>query len=787
MADEIDLAATAAALAEAWGTVAIDPRNLRPTELIQILNSTPLGEVIKERTLRRHRQQGGYRIGDGRRLDLFRYVAWLASERHAPPPLSPPPAFVSAYDEVRDRAQQRSATLSRSGRDIGEVPEPVNPRRRKKSLKSLKYFLKTYFPKVFYLAFSKDQEQVIEEIQDAIEHGGQKAIAMPRGSGKSAICRGACIWAALKGIHRHQVMIGATETHAVRLLESIRTQFETNKLLLEDFPEVCYPLVKLEGIPQRRLLWRGELIRMEVTDNRLVLPSLPPNPAASCVIDVAGLTSSHIRGINYTTPDGEELRPTLALCDDPQNDESAKSPKQCDDREETINGAILGLAGPDQIITAIVPCTVIVEGDLADRILDRERNPQWQGRRTQMVYRWPTSEEAVELWAQYGELRRDCKRHGRPMKELTAFYRKNRKAMDAGHEVAWKFRYNKNEISALQHAYNIRIDRGDAAFFAEYQNDPIKKVTHDTELPTSEQLAARIDRRPRGIVPFAAEHLVLHIDIQKKLLYWYLGAYAADFSGGAVDYGSYPDQQRQYFTLSSARKTIQLAHPGLAATAQTFAALDTLTRQIMGREWKREDGTPMRVNLCLIDVNWGAMTNVVYEFCRSSIHAANLLPATAKYYGPTTRRIGEYQKRPGWKLGEDWYISPGQRLQKHVVFDVNLWKTRAIERHCVAQGTPGCQMLFGDDPREHRMFGDHCSAETRSRLKSDKQGGREIDVWEIKQDRPDNHHWDNYVGTCVGASILGAKLKLGQDQAPPKKSSGKRWSELRRQKMLGRR
>ena len=57
--------------------MAIDPRHLRPTELVRLLNSTPLGEVMGERQLLRHRSRAGFRIGDGRHVDLFRYVAWL--------------------------------------------------------------------------------------------------------------------------------------------------------------------------------------------------------------------------------------------------------------------------------------------------------------------------------------------------------------------------------------------------------------------------------------------------------------------------------------------------------------------------------------------------------------------------------------------------------------------------------------------------------------------------------------------------------------------------------------
>ena len=64
--------------------MANDPRQLRPTELCRLLNSTPLGEVIKQRQMQEHRVQAGLRIGTHRHVDLLRYTAWLVQLRHMP-------------------------------------------------------------------------------------------------------------------------------------------------------------------------------------------------------------------------------------------------------------------------------------------------------------------------------------------------------------------------------------------------------------------------------------------------------------------------------------------------------------------------------------------------------------------------------------------------------------------------------------------------------------------------------------------------------------------------------
>lgn len=80
-----------------------DPRKLQPSELCRLLNSTPLGEVITEQQLKRQRTGAGLRIGDGRHVDLLRYVAWLVQVRHAPKPQAENDS--SAADRLAEAAQ----------------------------------------------------------------------------------------------------------------------------------------------------------------------------------------------------------------------------------------------------------------------------------------------------------------------------------------------------------------------------------------------------------------------------------------------------------------------------------------------------------------------------------------------------------------------------------------------------------------------------------------------------------------------------------------------------------
>ncbi len=414
----------------------IDPRKIRPSELCRLLNSTPLGEVINERQLHRHRTKAGMRIGDARHVDLLRYTAWLVQVRHAPKPEPDD----DPYGTLKERARARNIALSLAGRDIGDLPAVANHERKTKSASDFRFFCEQYFPLTFHLPWSPDHLKVIAKIEQAVLRGGLFAMAMPRGSGKSTICECACIWAVLFGHREFVCLIGSDEGHAMDMLDAIKMELDGNDLLLEDFPEVVYPIQALDGIANRcnGQLHKGERTHIGWTAREIVLPTIAGSKASGAIIKVAGITG-RIRGMKYKRADGKTVRPTLVVLDDPQTDESARSLSQCATRESVLAGAVLGLGGPGQKISGIMPCTVIRPSDMADNILNRDRHPEWNGERTKMVYSFPTDEK---LWQRYAEIRAESLRKGNSGDEATEFYRENRAAMDVGSVIAWPERYH---------------------------------------------------------------------------------------------------------------------------------------------------------------------------------------------------------------------------------------------------------------------------------------------------------------------------------------------------------
>ena len=589
----------------------IDPRKLRPSELCRLLNSTPLGEVISERQLYRHRQRAGNRIGDGKTVDLLRYCAWMH-----------------------------------------------------------------------------------------------------------------------------------------------KTELDSNDLLLADFPEVCFPIHALDGISNRAngQLFKGSRTHIGWTAKEIVLPTIADSPASGAIIKVAGITG-RIRGMKFKRSDGRSVRPSLVVLDDPQTDESARSLSQCANRESILAGAVLGLAGPGKKISGIMPCTVIRPGDMADTILDRDKHPEWNGERTRMVYSFPTNESQ---WQRYAEIRAEGLRNGDGGSSATEFYRQNKVAMDEGSIIGWPERFNYDELSAIQHAMNLKL-QDEAAFFAEYQNEPLPTKVVTEGVLSADEIARKINRMERGVLSIGCNHLTAFVDIQQKLLYYMVVGWEDDFTGYVVDYGTYPDQKRSYFTLRDARLTLATSAEGTGLEGSIYSGLNSLTTDLLDREWMRDDGAAMKISRCLIDANWGHSTDVVYQFCRQSKHSAIVMPSHGRFVGASSMPFSEYKRRPGDRVGQNWRIPSvhGKRAIRHVIFDTNWWKSFIHARMAVAIGDRGCLSLFGNNPEPHRMLAEQLTAEYYVKTEG---RGRTVDEWKSRPDQPDNHWLDCLVGAAMAASMQGCVL-----------------------------
>jgi hypothetical protein len=702
------------------------------------------------------------------------------------------------YNRQRRYERRKSAEAA----DIGPMPAVVNTERREACRLDLRKYLVTYFPMSTGLKpFSKDHEDVIELIQRCILFGGRFANAVYRGFAKTTISENSSIWATSYGHRGFVPIFGSDATSAQGNIESIKMELSGNDLLYEDFPEICHPIRALEGRPQRCgsqtfstvetcpdckdtpnadcKMCKGKgtvmvphLTHIEWTADTIVLPTIPGSVASGAIISCKGLTAT-IRGMKHKRADGTQQRPDFAIIDDPQTDESARTPLQVNKRINVIKKSILKLCGHSAKMAVVMNATVIEPDDLVDQFLDHKRNPSWQGKRIPMVRQWSKAHDT--LWMEdYARIRTtydpDVPGSQKLAQEAaTQFYKDHRAEMDEGAIVSWEWCYNwqdGSEISAIQHAYNALIDDGDEVFASEYQNQPKPANSDQGELKSADILK-KIVKMKRGIVPVWATTLTAFIDVQDHLLYGGVMAFGPGFRSHIVDYRTYPDQKKAHFAYRDAKIRYSKQFASMGKEGALREALDKFTDELLGTTWKREDGPAMAVSLCPIDAGDGDHSDVVYTFCNLSKYKGILVPSKGRSVGAKNVPWEMFPRRAGEQMGHHWLVAPlaKGRVVRLLQFDTNYWKSFVQTGLATAVGGGRSMEIFDD---KHPMLIDHLLSEYGTKTTGH---GREVTEWQLRVGR-DNHFLDMVVGCCVGASVRGIKLNLGM--APVKQKAKQR-------------
>jgi phage terminase large subunit GpA-like protein len=265
---------------------------------------------------------------------------------------------------------------------------------------------------------------------------------------------------------------------------------------------------------------------------------------------------------------------------------------------------------------------------------------------------------------------------------------------------------------------------------------------------TPEKVVAKVvSTYQRGIVPDGAVKLTAFIDVQGTALYYVVCAWQNDFTGTVIDYGTYPEQDRLYFTLREVTKTLATAKTGTSLEGQIYDGLDKLTTRLLGKEWLTDTDKTKKIDRIMIDANWGTSTSTVKLFCKQSRYSALLIPSHGVGITADRKPLNEYELRKGERVGWNWRVE----AEGHLRFDTNSWKTFVAQRLSSAMGDKGCLTLFNASAIHHRMFAEHCASE----YPIPTEGlGRVVNVWKAKPNR-DNHLWDCLIGAAVAASEQG--------------------------------
>jgi hypothetical protein len=659
-----------------------------------------------------------------------------------------------SYEEHKDRAADRERNRSRAGRDIGSIPAPLNHARRARCERDFGRFCKTYFPGTFQHEWSSVHKRLIELIQMVVLVGALLAMGIPRGWGKTSLCVRGVIWAAAYRHHTFAMLIGASNEAAKAMIADIRTELETNPLLLEDFPELCIPIKELEGVNQRgkAQLCCGERTRVFASDFELRLGDVSGQSGA--VIRAGGILSSKIRGARIVI-DGETKRPTIGLVDDPQTEQSAASKRSCYRRERVVQAALPGLPGAGEAWSCLMTMTVIEPGDVADRVLDRDKHPDWHGVRHAALDSLP-DETAMDLWFAWNQIREASLRRDEDLTDAHKFYKKNMKAMKSGANIVWKDGYDPDRfLDPLEQAMDWFF-RDRQGFWSELMNNPAGFTVNNQPVLDRDTVSVRMHHLKAESVPIEAEYVTAFCDVQGKCLFYEVRAHAKDSTSWVVAYGTWPGQPRTYFSLSDITLTLDSMYPQHATLqARLTAGIKDLFTLLFSKEWQREDGHILKLNVAGIDANWE--TETVKAAVRKSGFVARLIPTHGRSFRPPKVALNDLKKQPGDNCGSFWRLrSPKEKdAIRHLLYDVDYWKSFHRDRLLIPQESPGAVTLFAG--RDHTMYADHMLSEYSSMI-HDVNTQRTVEVWEQRPERPDNHFWDCGVGNGMLGSMLGCQL-----------------------------
>jgi len=373
---------------------------------------------------------------------------------------------------------------------------------------------------------------------------------------------------------------------------------------------------------------------------------------------------------------------------------------------------------------------------LAEKFLDRDSKPEWHGTRRRLLEKMPAN---VKLWDEYCDLRREGEDIARQ------FYIDNREDMDAGAVPLWDECFTSKQVSAIQYAMDLKAIVGDQAFWAEYQNEPMDDLT-DGEMMTVEDICNKTTGFKQGQVPENCQYLTGHIDVHKNVLYWMICGWRQDFTGWVIDYGVFPPSGRKFFMMRELRDSLQARYGGMGVEGAIYAGLKELSGKLITKTWGLSG---LRLGKVIVDANW--KTSLVKTFCRESDYGAIIVPGHGRYIGADRKPLNEYKKHPGDRSGVNWRIPAplDHRSVRHVVYDINFWKSHVNAAVLSPPGEKGCLQLYKGD---HSLLATHWTAEyfveTSAR-------GRTIRQWQPFPHADDNHWWDCIVGCAVGASIQG--------------------------------
>lgn len=683
-------------------------------------------------------------------------------------------------DDERERDARRKREQRTAARVV-TIPPCANPEKRAELEQDCKAWLRYYFAHIFTYEFTSQQEVMIKALVSAMTYGGDQAIAASRGEGKTTLCECVLAWAVLTGLVSFPVLFKATGTEAEESLATWKEQLidEDATRLVEDYPEVCVPILALDNVPNRA---HYQFVQGRRHDNgkgygpvsskftwsgrKVTMPRVPGSPCSGAILATRGLDAA-VRGLKVG-----KRRPDVAIIDDPDTEETVGTEEQRDKLEKKIDRNIAGLAGQKRQIARVMLTTLQSRSSCSARFTDPKIKPSWKGKRFRFLEKPP---ERMDLWEEYIQtwsaemekfgLGESDDEHAR---ESFAFYKANFEEMNRGAIVANPNRYNPEpcpdgtpvELSALQRYFNLVAKLGQESVDTEYDNNPPEESG-----PIESTITAyRVERQTNGLerkqIPAGAIVLTQGVDVRKVALHWVVRAWMQDGTGFTIDYG-----------VTDVRGTVRGSDEGVDLAVMN-AILERM-EDLREFPYTRDNGEELNPRVSLVDAGW--RTEAVYLACQKWSHSGGLALIPSMGYGKsngcaranfTNSQVNSAKRKAG-----DGYFFTARPFEGHDIWLANLdadrWKAWEHDRWMTDPGRIGAMTLYGEiDSRvrisPHFTYAKHITAEKEVEeiVKGILKRG-----WVSKSDN--NHYLDASYMSNAAAAMCGVKLTSTPQPAPP--------------------
>ena len=621
------------------------------------------------------------------------------------------------------------------------IPPVANPERRAACLADPVAFLRTYNPtgeEGFTTPFAKHHLAMIDAIYQRALTGGDKAVAAPRGDGKSTVAIWMVIYIILACNIRSVVIIAATRKHAQKLFKRFKKAFLFNDMLAEDFPEISACVRDLDGAPQRAAKQHvdGQKTQIVWTQDDVTFPHVPGSIYGGVRLAYFGLDSA-IRGGRFQ----------FALIDDPETREVANSEEQNANVEAMIDSDVAGLAFPDSTISRVILTTVQNRRCYSYRVTNPKIKPAFAGECFGVLESWPTNRE---LWDEYifryqtGQEKGD--KDGR---EAMQFYLDNLEAMQAGAIVSNPYRFNRKsetEIDALQAFFNRVADWKLPRVLAELQNDPEEEEQEESIALTAGKVQSRISGLRQNNLPKEDCKITVGMDVGNSISHWVKIAWFGNATGCVIDYGI-------------------MESLNIQNNADTAFLTKWLVPSFL--QWRTDILAENPPDFGLVDSGSGKHQEAVYEFVRQT----GTPFAPSKGFAQTKFRIGQTSEDK--RLFHECYATR-QKSERVWLYDINVeyWKHWVQERFNTPtfdeamQFNDGSLSLFSDseNPKRHLAFAHHITSEERRQQFVEGKGM--VVKW---YEKSKNNHWlDAIALAAAAAGVIGVRLIARESLAQPK-------------------